>query len=197
MSAFAIRLLSPDTWPAFAALAEAHNGVWGGCWCMGFHAKGPGWGVSAGMNRDEKKALVSEGRAHAALVFEDAACVGWCQYGPPAELPRIKNRRAYLAGDPVPADWRITCFFVGRTHRGRGVASAALDGALDAIAEAGGGQVEAFPEDTDGRKVSGAFLFNGALGMFEARGFARIRPLGKHKWLVARTLAPARARAAR
>ena len=25
------------TWPAFAALVEDNNGVFGGCWCMGFH----------------------------------------------------------------------------------------------------------------------------------------------------------------
>jgi len=30
---------SPTTWPDFAALVEANNGVWGGCWCMGFHPR--------------------------------------------------------------------------------------------------------------------------------------------------------------
>lgn len=34
---------------------------------------------------------------------------------------------------------RITCFFVGRTHRRRGVADAALTGALDEIGRLGGG----------------------------------------------------------
>jgi hypothetical protein len=31
-------------------------------------------------------------------------------------------------------DWRITCFFTGRTHRHRGVADTALAGALEQIA---------------------------------------------------------------
>jgi hypothetical protein len=26
---------TPETWDDFAALVEANNGVWGGCWCMG------------------------------------------------------------------------------------------------------------------------------------------------------------------
>ena len=34
------RPLTPETWPDFAALVEANNGIWGGCWCMGFHAEG-------------------------------------------------------------------------------------------------------------------------------------------------------------
>jgi hypothetical protein len=54
-------------------------------------------------------------------------------------------------------DWRITCFFVGGTHRHRGVAGAALAGALDEIERLGGGLVESYPENTVGRKVSGWF----------------------------------------
>jgi hypothetical protein len=32
------KLLTPETWDDFAALVERNNGVWGGCWCIGFHA---------------------------------------------------------------------------------------------------------------------------------------------------------------
>ena len=34
------RMLTPDTWEDFAALVESNNGVWGGCWCMGFYPGG-------------------------------------------------------------------------------------------------------------------------------------------------------------
>ncbi|NJM83835.1 MAG: GNAT family N-acetyltransferase [Tabrizicola sp.] len=186
MSAFDVKPLDPSTWQAFAGLVEAHHGVWGGCWCMGFHAKGEGWGKSAALNRRDKEALVRQGRAHAALVFAGGECVGWCQYGSTDELPRIKNRSAYMASDPVLPDWRITCFFSGKGHRGEGVAAVALAGALDLIRGQGGGRVEGYPEDTEGRKVSGSFLFNGALSMFERQGFGRTRLIGKNKWVVTR-----------
>ena len=52
--AFTTRLLDADTWPDFAALVEANNGVWGGCWCMGFHAEGFADPPSADRNRDAK-----------------------------------------------------------------------------------------------------------------------------------------------
>ncbi len=184
MESFTIRPLAADTWDDFARLAERHNGVWGGCWCMGFHAKGPGWGVSPDMNRDEKQALVRAGRAHAALVYADADCVGWCQFGAPAELPRIKHRKAYEAAASALPDWRITCLFVDKAARGRGVAEAALLGALGLIARAGGGAVESMPEEVEGRKTSGSFLWNGEVAMFERAGFGRVRKLGKHVWLV-------------
>lgn len=186
---YATRPLDPETWPDFARLVQAHGGVWGGCWCMAFHAKGPGWGVSAELNRAEKEALVRQGRAQAALVYDGTDCVGWCQFGPPRDLPRIKNAAAYRAAAPAPADWRITCFFTAKSHRGKGVGQTALRGALEQIARLGGGFVEGFPEDTAGRKASPAFLFNGSLAMFRAEGFAPIHQIGKHKWLVQRTVA--------
>lgn len=190
MSNFAIKPLNTATWPDFAKLAEAHNGVWGGCWCMAFHAKGEGWGKSAAQNRIDKECLVNQSRAHAALVFDGPECVGWCQFGSPAELPRIKNARAYLATAPALPDWRITCFFSAKGYRGQGVAAAALNGAIREIACLGGGTVEGFPEDTEGRTVSGSFLFNGSLAMFERQGFLRSRPIGKYKWVVCKTVAP-------
>jgi len=183
---FTLRSLGAETWPDFAALASAHDGVWGGCWCLAFHAEHRNKGQSAAERRDIKQALVRAGRAHAALVYDRGECVGWAQFGPPVELPKIKNRAAYdVLDDPVP-DWRITCLFVGKGHRGRGVAHAAVAGALDLIAVAGGGLVEAFPEKTEGRKVSGSFLWNGTFSMYEALGFERAEQIGKHKWVVRR-----------
>src|SRR3954449_12436495 len=36
---YTIRPLSVQTWEAYAALAEKHNGVWGGCFCTWFHPR--------------------------------------------------------------------------------------------------------------------------------------------------------------
>ena len=191
MGELAIRPLDAATWPDFAALAERHAGVWGGCWCMAFHPPRGGGPYAEEDNRRAKERLVRDGAAHAALVFDGAVCVGWCQFGPPAELPRIKFRRAYEAGSDAgaPPDWRITCFFVDRACRGRGVADAALAGALREIAGLGGGVVESSPEDATGRTVSAGFLHNATLALFERQGFERVRPLAKRHWLV-RTVVP-------
>ncbi|GGR26772.1 GNAT family N-acetyltransferase [Streptomyces aurantiogriseus] len=197
MAEYTARPLSGDTWADFARLVERHGGVFGGCWCMAFHAEGVGRSKTPAQNRAEKESHVREGRAHATLVYDGAECVGWCQFGPVAELPRIKHRRAYEAGlgeegaggggAGLP-DWRITCFFVDRAYRRRGVASAGLDGALREIARLGGGTVESYPEDVAGRSVSASFLHNGTVALFESRGFTRSRSLGKHHWVVARTV---------
>jgi GNAT superfamily N-acetyltransferase len=189
MAGLVVRPLDPTTWPGFASLVERHNGVWGGCWCMSFHAEGFTRATTAEQNRAAKERLVREGRAHAALVYDGMTCVGWCQFGPTAELPRIKSRRAYEAGLTALPDWRITCFFVDRARRGRGIAAAALDGALDAIAHAGGGTVEGYPEDVAGRSAAASFLWSGTLALFEQRGFARTRQIGKSRWVVIKKVA--------
>ena len=181
---FAIKPLDVTTWSDFARLAEDHHGVWEGCWCLGFHEEGRPHIHTPEQRRALKEARVRAGRAHAALVFDDGRCVGWCQFGPTDELPRIKSQKAYREGLGELPDWRITCFFVGRTHRHRGVAQAALAGALAEISRLGGGTVESYPEDTAGRKVSGSFLNNGTVAMFERHGFARVRRIGKHRWVV-------------
>lgn len=97
--------------------------------------------------------------------------------------------KVYQAGLEVPPDWRITCFFVDKDYRGKGVASAALAGALQEISRLGGGSVESYPEDLANRTVSASFLYNSRLGMFERQGFQRVRQLGKNHWVVAKLVA--------
>jgi ribosomal protein S18 acetylase RimI-like enzyme len=186
---YTTRPLTADTWNAFADLVERNNGVFGGCWCIGFHPEARQPGVS---HRGAKEERVRTDRAHAALVFDDDGLAqGWCQYGSPDELPRIKHRRAYEKDAPARPDWRITCFFVDKMHRGRGVARAALEGALAQIAQRGGGLVEAIPEVTAGREAHGRFLFSATVELFEDYGFARVRQVGKHAWIVSRVVDPA------
>jgi hypothetical protein len=159
LSEYAIRALDASTWEAFADLAEKHNGCGFGCWCTWFHTregrpedlKGRPW----------KERLVREGKAHAALVFDGDAAVAWCQYGSPEELPRIFHLKEYEATrtEELP-DYRLTCLFVDRDYRRKCVAGVALRGALDLIAQAGGGVVEGYPQETPRKRISSTFLYS-------------------------------------
>ena len=183
---YTVSALDESTWAAFAALVERNNGVFGGCWCMGFH---PGMSrTDAGQNRAAKERRVRAGQAHAALVFDGDDCVGWCQFGAPDEVPRIKSRAAYEKGRTRSPDWRIACCYVGKGHRRQGVATAALAGALDLIASLGGGTVEGYPEDAG--SVPAGFLYNGAMSTYEKLGFTRDRKIGKNRWVVTTVIEP-------
>ena len=188
--AYTIRPLDPSSWDVFAELVERNNGVFGGCWCIGYHSECGQKGID---HRAVKERRVRTGGAHAALVLdEDGVAQGWCQYGSPHELPGIKHRREYDRSAPPLPDWRITCFYVDRRHRRQGIARAGLEGALEQIACLGGGLVEAIPEVTAGREAAGRFLFSTTVELFEQYGFTRERQVGKHAWIVSKVVEPVR-----
>ena len=181
MAQFTVKALHESTFADFARLVEKHNGVWGGCWCLYFHQKGTG---SLEGNKQAKHGLVCQGRAKAALVYDGDVAVGWCQYGRPDDLPRIYHLKAYLAAVRDTPDWRITCFFIDRDYRRQGVATMALEGALELITAEGGGLVESFPALVDDRKTSASFLHNVTISVFERQGFELVAKIGMHKWLM-------------
>lgn len=187
--AWQVRALDEGTWPRFAELVERCGGFPSGCWCMGFHGEGLAKDEDrVAVNRARKLARVAAGTAHAALVFDGDSCIGWCQFGPTPELPRIKSRAAYDRSCTTLPDWRIACCYVAKGHRRQGVAHAALEGALRLIAELGGGVVEGYPEPAGA--VPAGFLYNGALSTYEQLGFQRDRLIAKHRWVVTRVVEP-------
>jgi GNAT superfamily N-acetyltransferase len=182
---YTTRPLDASTWEPFAELVERNNGIYGGCWCVAFHSA-----YERGVSdpRTLKEQLVRSGDAHAALVFDEHGLAqGWCQYGGTAEL-ELRHRREYRKDPPPAARWRITCIFVDRRHRGQGIARAGLEGALEQIAAAGGGLVEAISETIAHREAQGRFLFTATVELFEEYGFARGRHVGKHAWIVSRDI---------
>jgi ribosomal protein S18 acetylase RimI-like enzyme len=192
---YEIKALTPETWDAFAGLVERHNGIFGGCWCIWFHPDCAERGQGYDGNRALKRRLVEEGKAHAALVFDGDLAVAWCEYGTPEELPNIHHRKQYDAESEGPPDYRLTCIFIDKAYRRRGISALALRGALDLIAQAGGGVVEGYPQDlSDGRRVGNSFLYNGTRALYEAAGFTYLRPKGKGHTVMRRTLEPAQVR---
>src|SRR2546428_7070020 len=174
---FLIKELGGDTFPDFARVVEKHNGVWGGCWCTAFHLKRSEEKEWTGKHRTLKEKLVREDRSHAALVYDGADVVGWCQFGPPLELPGRMS--GYGKMDVAPPDWRTTCFFVDRDHRREGVARAALEGALGFIAARGGGTVDGYPKALPrGKPYSSSFIWGGTESMYADLGFRLLGALG-------------------
>jgi len=175
---YTTRQLTPGTWPDFEKLFAKHGGVQAGCWCMFYHRPRPIHEKErASRNRRDKRAFVLARRSHGILVYAGRQAVGWCQFGPREDLPRIDAGRNYrkLALPETRKLWRITCFFVDRDYRRKGVAQVALRAALQAIRKGGGGLVEAYPATTP-RAVATWF---GSVAMFERERFRQVAVLGK------------------
>jgi len=190
-STYTTRELSMKTWPDFVRLFSQGSG-WDFCQCMHFHRPRSlprdQWlrtraerGVR---NRRQKRALVEQGCAHGILVYAKGEPVGWCQYGIREELPRIDNKRIYrgLAPDSTQKLWRITCFAVLKPYRKRGVASAALQAALESIRSKGGGLVEAYPITRWLSRAFGNESTHGSESMFMKAGFKAVAPFGSTRF---------------
>ena len=154
MSSLRTNELSKRTWPDFEWFFSQGNG-WDHCGCLAYQGIRPprttrSWAEKRDWNLATKCELVSTGRAHGILVYDDTSPVGWCQYGPADELPLQERDRAPVPASPATT-WRITCFCTAKGARGRGVAETALTAALEAIARGGGGAVEACPVATIAR----------------------------------------------
>jgi len=183
-----IKELDPSTWADFETLFSKH-GVPSYCWCY-FYQREQTRGreiKESGLeekdmrehNRRRKRELVTGGRAHGILVYQDRVPVGWCAYGPREEFPRVDRGRFYRKLDLTAGRrrlWRITCFVVDKHHRGQGIASAALQAALASIRRQGGGVVEAYPVRS--KKGGSQSLWFGTVGMFEKARFKLVAPLG-------------------
>ena len=111
--------------------------------------------------------------------------------GHPRSCPNIQHRKEYVATAERLPDYRVTCILVERTFRGHGLAAIALRGAVDLIAQAGGGLVEGYPHDTGGvRKKNSSFLYNGTRTMYEREGFTYDRPKGLGNCVMVREVVP-------
>jgi len=184
---YSTKELTKDTLPDFERLFEKHPAPGAFmCWCM-YHQRARPLAVSkqqhsrvkeAARNRQQKRELVENGRSHGILGYSKGEPVGWCQYGSREELPRLDSDRSYrrvAAEGDMKRLWRITCFVVDKKYRERGVASAALKAALEAIRSKGGGLVEAYPIIRWGAYRE----YLGTVSMFQKEGFKIVAPFGK------------------
>ena len=191
MVEYTARELSLDTYPDFEKIASEQ----GGCWCIYYQRERPIRGVRGEewkrINQRDKKALVKRAKSHAILVYSGETPVGWCQYGVKEELPRIDAGRGYKKIGPPKTDeklWRLTCFFVIRKFRGKGVSKFALKKALESIKKQGGGIVEAYPVVSKKMAAVPEWRWFGTPSMFEREGFKQVGPLGTSMALMRKTI---------
>lgn len=167
--ALEVRQLTPDLLPAFEDLF-AGGGPAGRCWCMYWRIGADYRKQSADDNRRAFQAVVEDGPPPGLLALSEGIAVGWCQITPRQDLPRLGRSRILAAVDDAPV-WSISCFYIRRGHRRRGVATALIRAALERAEEAGAPAVEAYPLDPG---LTPSSSFTGYSSTFERLGFREV-----------------------
>jgi GNAT superfamily N-acetyltransferase len=165
---------TPDRWDDVQRLA-GERGFSSGCWCMWWRCSSQEYSERHGEGlRGDMEALVCGGTEPGLLAYAGDDPVGWVALAPRAEYPRLNRSRKLKPVDDQPV-WAITCFYIDRHHRRRGVAAALLGAAVDYARSRGAEIVEAYPIDTTaGAKAASSDLYTGTLPLFERAGFQEI-----------------------
>jgi GNAT superfamily N-acetyltransferase len=112
----------------------------------------------------------AQGRAPGLIAYRDGQAVGWVSMAPREDFAGLERSTVLRRVDDQPV-WSITCFVVGKQHRGQGIAAELLDAAIAHAAEHGADLLEAYPVDTAGGRIQAAYAYRGPLSMFEDAGF--------------------------
>jgi GNAT superfamily N-acetyltransferase len=163
-----IRPLTAEYWTALEDLF-GRAGASNGCWCM-YWRLGPRYRERPReRNRADRRRLAAAGHPPGLLAFDGDLPVGWCELAPRAQLFWLAHARYLAPVDDLPV-WAVPCFYVRRTHRGRGITGELIDAAIRHATSAGAPALEAYPVDTAVPSHT-RNLFPGAASTFAAHGF--------------------------
>ena len=177
------RPLTPALWPALVDLFE-DSPVCARCWCMYWRTGNAYRRTPAASNKAAFRAVVQRGPPPGLLAFDGRTPVAWVQLTPRAALPWLDRKTWRLERvDDAPV-WSISCFYVRKTHRKRGITTQLIRAAMKRAKRAKAPALEAYPLD---RTLSPSATSTGVVTTFEREGFEVVarrfppRPIMRHR----------------
>jgi GNAT superfamily N-acetyltransferase len=125
-------------------------------------------------NRLAQKEIVSSGRVPGLLAYIDGTPTGWMAIEPRENYPVLNNSRVLKVVDKIPV-WSITCFFVTKEYRHRGISVDLVRAAIEHVAMQGGKVIEGYPVEVLTEKRSPPmFVYTGLASAFKKVGFKEV-----------------------
>jgi len=171
--------LTAERWDDFVRLFGP-PGADGGCWCMWWRTTRASFASNGGEgNKAAMRAIVDRGQVPGILAYRGRQTVGWCSVAPRQDFGALERSPVLRRIDERPV-WSIVCFFILKEERGRGIAAALLDAALDYVRAQGGTLVEAYPPAEQADRIPESEGYMGLEAMYEQAGFSiALRPAGR------------------
>ena len=167
-----IRLIKRNLWTDFEELFGP-NGACGGCWCMFWKLRGQAYDEARGLEtRQMHKSIVDSGVATGLLAYWRGDVVGWVAVEPRTAYPKLAHSRVLKPVDDQPV-WSVTCFFVAKPARRKGITVELLKAAVEHVQKEGGRIVEGYPVETQ-TDMPAPFVYTGTASAFLQAGFREV-----------------------
>lgn len=180
-----IHPLTPERWADFEKLFGA-RGACAGCWCMYWRLPRKAWQTSRGTpNRQAMRRIVETETPPGLLAYVAGAPAGWCALSPREIFLRLNKSRVLKPVDEKPV-WAVTCFYVAKPYRRRGLTVALLQAAARFARDHGASLLEGYPTDAPGPQPD-VFVYTGLASAFKRAGFREVarrspsRPIFRRK----------------
>jgi GNAT superfamily N-acetyltransferase len=176
--------LTPERWADLEGLFGPKGAV-AGCWCMYWRLPAREFDLGSGAplardaapgtvrgarNRAAFRGLVESGARPGILAYAGGRAVGWMALAPREEYIRLEHSRVMAPVDAEPV-WSITCFFVEKAWRRRGLTVALLGAAADMARQRGASVLEGYPVEPKQALSNDSFVFTGLASAFRQAGF--------------------------
>ncbi len=124
-------------------------------------------------NKRAMKNIITTGQQPGILAYAEGEPVGWCAVAPREAYASLERSAVLQRVDNQPV-WSITCFYVARGYRKRGVARQLLEAAVKFAAKRGAKIVEGYPIDAGDQKKNPLSIFTGLVTTFAQSGFVEV-----------------------
>jgi len=174
------QVLSSSNFKDFEYLFK-EKGACKGCWCMQCRLQADEFELGKGDgNRLAMKALVDSGQTTGIIVYNENEPIGWCSLGNREDFHRLSQSHV-LQRSGEEQVWIVSCLFIRKNWRRRGVKRALLRYLIDHCAAKGAKVLESHQCNSAFSKYPDAFAWTGIEKAYEAVGFVKVGSVTEKK----------------
>jgi GNAT superfamily N-acetyltransferase len=157
------------------------RGACGGCWCMFWRVPRKEFDSNKGSgNKRAFKKVITSGAKPGVLAYLGKEPVGWCAVAPREDYIALERSRVLKPIDKKPV-WSVSCLFIKKAYRRKGVSALLLRAAVEFAAKRGAKIVEGYPVEPSMEKMPDPFLWHGVPSSFRAAGFREVERRSKSR----------------
>jgi len=165
--------LTTNNWKALEQLF-GEKGACGGCWCMLWRLPHQEFEENKGDgNRKLLKTIAKKNKPLGIIAMDKDTPIGWCSVSPKSSFVRLKKSRLFKENYEREDIWTISCLFLAKRYRRRGISSRLIQAAARYALSLGAKIVEAYPLTNSDKPIPDAFAWVGFEAMYRKAGFKR------------------------